>query len=82
MHVRWTTLAAQDLFQIVQRVQKDSSAAAAQVANKLYEGCERLQDFPRRGRTGRVEGTRELIVPGLPYIVVYRIQEHGAQDWP
>jgi plasmid stabilization system protein ParE len=35
--------------------------------------------------------TRELVFAGLPYIVVYRIQDqdleilriyHGAQDWP
>ena len=40
---------------------------------------------------GRIEGTRELVFSGLPYIVVYRIQDqdlailriyHGAQDWP
>lgn len=45
----------------------------------------------RRGRIGRIEGTRELIFPELPYVVVYRIQDqvveivriyHGAQDWP
>jgi len=38
-----------------------------------------------------IAGTRELVFPGLPYIVVYRIQDqdleilriyHGAQDWP
>jgi plasmid stabilization system protein ParE len=36
-------------------------------------------------------GRRELIFPGLPYVVVYRVTEqaveisrifHGAQDWP
>ena len=27
------------------------------------------------GRFGRIPGTRELIVPGLPYIVPYRIRD-------
>jgi toxin ParE1/3/4 len=43
------------------------------------------------GRRGRARGTHEWVVRGLPYIVVYRIDEaldelkilavfHGAQD--
>ena len=50
-----------------------------------------LSTFPYRGRIGRVEGTRELSLPPLPFVVVYRIREdtlevsnimHGAQRWP
>ena len=91
MRLRWTTPATQDLYNIIRRIQRDNPAAAAKVAETLYEGCSKLVDFPRRGRRGRIEGTRELIFPGLPYIVVYRIQDqnleivriyHGAQDWP
>jgi len=91
MRLRWTTPAANDLYKIVQHIQDDSPGAAAEVAATLYDGCGGLRDFPRRGRKGRIEGTRELVFPGLPYIVVYRIQDqvvellriyHGAQDWP
>ncbi len=91
MRLRWTTPAADDLYNIVQHIRKDNPAAAAEVAATLYDGCSGLRDFPRRGRKGRIEGTRELVFSGLPYIVVYRIQDqilellrvyHGAQDWP
>jgi toxin ParE1/3/4 len=91
MRLRWTTPAANDLYNIVQRIRRDNPAAAAKVAKILYDECGRLRDFPRRGRKGRIEGTRELVFPGLPYIVVYTIQNeivdllriyHGAQDWP
>ncbi len=91
MRLRWTTPAANDLYNIVQHIQKDNPSAAADVASILYDGCGSLRDFPRRGRKGRIEGTRELVFPGLPYIVVYRIQNqivevmriyHGAQNWP
>jgi toxin ParE1/3/4 len=42
------------------------------------------------GRTGRVPLTRELIVGGTPWIIVYRVRAdvveiirvHGAQSWP
>ncbi|MBV9503785.1 MAG: type II toxin-antitoxin system RelE/ParE family toxin [Acidobacteriia bacterium] len=47
--------------------------------------------LPHRGRPGKKEGTRELVLTPLPYIVVYRIAGdaiyivrilHGAQKWP
>jgi toxin ParE1/3/4 len=91
MRLRWTTPAANDLYTIVERIQRDNPAAASEVAQAIYDGCEGLRRFPYRGRRGRIDGTRELVFPGLPYIVVYRVQGqlveiariyHGAQDWP
>ena len=91
MRLRWTTPAANDLYNIVRHIQQDNPDAAADVASALYEGCASLRKFPYRGRKGRIEGTRELVFPGLPYIVVYQIRDqtvevariyHGAQDWP
>ena len=91
MRLRWTTPATHDLYNIVRRIQQDNPDAAAKVAETLYDGCAKLANFPRRGRKGRIEGTRELVFAGLPYIVVYRIEDqnleivriyHGAQDWP
>ena len=91
MRLRWTTPAADDLYRIVQHIQDDVAGAATKVAAILYDGCGILRKFPRSGRKGRIDGTRELIFPGLPYIVVYRILDevveivriyHGAQDWP
>ena len=91
MRLRWTIPAANDLYNIVQHIRKDNPTAAVKVATTLYDGCAGLREFPRRGRKGRIEHTRELVFPGLPYIVVYRIQDqivellriyHGAQDWP
>jgi plasmid stabilization system protein ParE len=43
------------------------------------------------GRSGRVAGTRELVIAGTPYLVAYRVEAkavvilaviHGAQRWP
>jgi plasmid stabilization system protein ParE len=43
------------------------------------------------GRLGRIEGTRELVVPGLPYIILYSVAEdailisaviHTSRKWP
>ena len=75
MRLRWTTPAAEDLYRIVRYIKKDNPSAAAQVAKSLYEGCGSLRAFPYSGRNGRIDGTRELTFPGLPYIVVYRIED-------
>ena len=89
MRLRWTTLAAKDLYRIVQRIQQDNSTAAARVATTVYDGCNNLKIFPNRGRAGRIAGTRELIFSGLPHISSIEDQVvevlrlyHAAQDWP
>ena len=50
-----------------------------------------LSMFPKRGRMGRIEDTRELVFSALPWIAVYRVRDeavevvriyHGAQNWP
>ena len=55
----------------------------------IFERVEQLVTFPHRGRMGREEDTRELVLSPLPYIVVYRVKDsaveilhiyHGAQD--
>jgi toxin ParE1/3/4 len=91
MRIRWSPEAAGDFERIVRRIQKDNPSAARNVANTIYKGVTSLQDFPHRGRCGRIEGSRELVLAPLPYIAVYRIKGqmvevsriyHGAQDWP
>jgi plasmid stabilization system protein ParE len=56
---------------------------------KVYAAIQSLKEWPHRGLIGREKGTRELLFPPLPYIVVYRVKEqsievlriyHGAQD--
>ena len=51
----------------------------------------RLAHFPRSGRNGGTPNTREIVVPKLPYIIVYRIKLdcaeivavfHAAEDRP
>jgi addiction module RelE/StbE family toxin len=89
MEVRWSTLAAEDLERIFQRIKKDNPTAARNTVKAIYDGCAELRKFPHRGRPGRMSGRRELVFS--PYIAVYQVKEHtveisriyhGAQDWP
>jgi hypothetical protein len=45
--------------------------AAKNTVLTLYRGIAGIRTFPNRGRSGRIEGTRELLFPSLPYIAVY-----------
>jgi toxin ParE1/3/4 len=92
MRIRWTPSAVNDLTSIADYIQEqDSEAAARRVALTIYEHVNALEQFPRRGRTGRLVDTRELVITGLPYVAVYRIRGdvveinrilHSAQKWP
>ncbi len=89
MKIRWTPSAANDLEQISNHIAEDNPEAALQTVRAIFSRIEELATFPRRGRQGLEEGTRELVLSPLPYIAVYRVIEqvveilhfyHGAQD--
>jgi len=64
---------------------------APALIRRVYNAATTLLTFPNRGRPGKKEGTRELLLAPLPYIVVYVVRGdvifvvrilHGAQHWP
>lgn len=90
--INWTRLAVDDLASIHRFVSDDDRTAADHVQARVTARVEQLADHPRIGRPGRVQGTRELVVSGLPYVVVYRLAEgyqvrilrvlHTARKYP
>ena len=91
MIVAWSLLARQDLEALRTYIAGDNPAAASRVARNISAATDRLARYPRLGRAGRQEGTRELVVPHTRYVVVYMLIEdrleivrvlHGAQRWP
>lgn len=91
MKLRWSRRAIRRLASIHDYIAKDSPDAAAHVAAAVVEAALRLQKFPHLGRPGRIEGTRELVIPGLPYIIPYRVLDkeiqiasviHTSRKWP
>ena len=91
MQLHWSPVAAEDLFRIIEYIRQENPAAAQRIAKAIYDSAGSLKSFPTKGRTGRVEGTRELPLPPLPFVVVYRVLKdlveianvvHGAQKWP
>lgn len=91
MRLVWSRLSLQDRDAIFDYILAFNATAAAEMDERIASAARRLLDFPQSGRPGRVEGTRELIVGGTPYIAAYillgeriRILRvlHGAQKWP
>ena len=74
MLVRWTPAAADDLEQVAIYLKQHYPEYAQSTVERLYAAAESLSRFTMRGRPGRQQGTRELVVTRLPYIVVYTIR--------
>ncbi len=91
MELRWTEQAANDLENITDYLFLKTPLRAAELVREIYHAPTALLTFPHPGRPGRKAGTRELVLPSLPYVVVYQIMGdvvnvvrilHGAQKWP
>ncbi len=91
MTVEWRPDALADIRIIINHIFEENPFAARRMARELLLAGDSLAVFPRRGRSGRVPGTRELVAVA-PYIIVYEVMEadrvtilrvwHGAQDRP
>jgi toxin ParE1/3/4 len=91
MRIRWMPLAEQDLEGAYEYVQQDNENAAKRLVACIFSAADMLARHPLAGREGRVQGTRELVVAGTPYLIAYRIRRdqiqilavlHGARRWP
>ena len=91
MKLVWLARSRADRRSIYAHIEADNPRAAIMVDERIEAAVERLIDYPNSGRPGRVEGTREMVVRGAPYILPYRIEGgticilrvlHAAQMWP
>ena len=91
MIVKWLAQAFTDLDLIFDYILERNPRAALKVYAAIRHQVGTLADHPQLGRTGRVRGTRELVIPGLPYIVAYYIKGqdvriltvlHTSRKWP
>ena len=91
MQLRSTEEAANDLERIADYLLLHAPDRAEELLRRVYDAPAALLMFPNRGRPGKREGTRELVLAPLPYVVVYTVRDdvvfvvrilHGAQQWP
>ncbi len=91
----WSDSAVKEFGSVVTYIARDNPVAAGGVADRLEAAVRALAELPT-GRKGRVAGTYEKVVSGLPYIIAYALTDdppgggtltvlriiHGARDWP
>lgn len=91
MHLEWTRPALNDLKSAGDYIAADNPKAAERIAERVQEAVEYLLEYPNMGRAGRVQNTRELVISGTPFIIVYLIvfpkiqilrMLHHARKWP
>jgi len=91
LKILWLEEAVVDLEDAYEFILYDNPPAAAGEVARVLKAVEHLSDNPALGRPGRVPKTRELIVAGTPYLVIYRVKNdrleilrvfHGARQWP
>jgi plasmid stabilization system protein ParE len=89
--IRWTRLAAADLEQAVDWLASESPAAAKKFVGAIDSALVQLVAFPGLGRSGRVAGTREWLMPDWPFVIPYRFYGgdleilriyHTSRIWP
>ena len=91
MSIRWLPQAQRNRLEQLEYIAQDNPLAAINQDEEIERQINMLLAHPQMGRPGRVTGTRELVISGTPFVVIYRLQEqsievlrllHSAQQWP
>ncbi len=88
----WTKRYLRELATIGDYIAEQNPRAAARIVRLIHKTTrDLLSSNPFIGRRGEIEGTRELVISGTPYIIAYAILgddiqvlfvQHGACEWP
>ena len=74
MQVEWLNTALQNLNDEAEYIAKDDPTAARLIVQRIIDAINLLPQNPALGHSGRILGTRELVVPDTRYIVPYRVR--------
>ncbi len=92
--VVWSIDASVEYREIIRYIAQNDPRAAEYIALRLRDVVQNLSAMPT-GRKGRVSGTYEKVISGLPYIVAYSLGDeprghetitilrliHWSRDW-
>lgn len=77
--IKWLRKALKSLEQAYDYIAETDKDAAIGLAIKIQAATQQLAEFPMMGRTGRVDGTRELVIVNTPYLVIYRVKGNSVE---
>jgi toxin ParE1/3/4 len=75
MKLRYKARALRDIERIHGYIAEHDAAAAKRVVKRIESVISRLSFFPLSGRQGVVTGTRVVVIPNLPYVAIYRVDD-------
>ena len=78
MKIRYKARAVRHIKAIHDYIAQNDAAAAQRVLQRIEYSINRLLILPFSGRPGVVAGTRILVVPGIPYVVIYRLRQQDV----
>ena len=91
MEIIWQPSATEDLENARHYIAQVNPTAATRIFDTIRAVVRGLAGSPLSGHPGRAEGTREMVVPHTPYLIVYAVIDdnlvvlavpHHSQDWP
>lgn len=91
MTVVWSKRFARALHREYEYLRSNDPVNAVKVRDRIIRAAESLAQFPNRGRAWRLPEGRELVIPGLPYVLIYRVKIdqvlivslfHTSRNWP
>ncbi len=81
MRLRYSAKARAQIESIYDFLVERNPSAARRIAAEIRASARSLIDVPHMGRTGEVSGTREWIVRGSPYLIVYEVVSQSEEIW-
>lgn len=79
MKLLWSPTARRDFRHIGRYIAHHNPAAAGSTVRRTLRAVENLAIFPELGWAGRVAGSRELVIPRTPFIVVYATDDQTVE---
>jgi len=79
MKLRYTPRARLDLAELHDHIAQENPQIARRVVSLIRKEAEKILLNPGIGRSGRVEGTRELVIGRYPFIVTYTVAVNEIQ---
>ena len=74
LEIVWSPLARARLAEIRAYIALDKPGAAERLATRIIAVVEALRNHPYLGQAGPEPDTRELIIGGTPYSILYRVR--------
>jgi toxin ParE1/3/4 len=91
MRIVWTPRSQRNLRDAARYLTQFNPFAALSMIRTIRAAPTQLLHHPASGRPGRIDGTRELVVPETSYILPYRVHDgsvqiiaviHTSRQWP